>query len=240
MNNEYYGVASTPTEDYLAHYGIKGMKWGVRKARESGNSRALSRQFKKAEKKLAKLEKRANNGAKYARRASRLGLGAAAAGGLAIAGTEGVSKGMRAVGTVGHKLSAKLGYGSAGNAAHKGLNTAANAIETWGKGTHDVGKSLHGGLARVGLGSQGNQVHKALNKSKFAGAQVSNNALARVGAGALGAGLAAGALYNQHRAKTTDKAAKKAAAFKKEMQKQFAGTQYANQVGAPKKRKRRR
>lgn len=30
--NEYYGIASTPTDDFLAHYGIKGMKWGVRKA----------------------------------------------------------------------------------------------------------------------------------------------------------------------------------------------------------------
>ena len=43
---------------YLAHYGIKGMKWGVRKARERGNDRALGRQYRKAAKKLAKLEKR--------------------------------------------------------------------------------------------------------------------------------------------------------------------------------------
>lgn len=26
--SEYYGI-STPSSDFLAHYGVKGMKWGV-------------------------------------------------------------------------------------------------------------------------------------------------------------------------------------------------------------------
>jgi hypothetical protein len=45
---EYYGI-STPASDFLAHYGVKGMKWGVRKAiKESfkkklaGNKRNIS------------------------------------------------------------------------------------------------------------------------------------------------------------------------------------------------------
>lgn len=55
--SEYYGV-STPTSDFLAHYGVRGMKWGVRKARESGNSARLDRHYNRAVKKLSKLTKR--------------------------------------------------------------------------------------------------------------------------------------------------------------------------------------
>jgi len=60
MNNEYYGAATTPTSDFLAHYGIKGMHWGVRKAIERGNEKALDRQYKKASAKLKQLKRNAN------------------------------------------------------------------------------------------------------------------------------------------------------------------------------------
>lgn len=42
-------------DNYLMHYGIKGMKWGVRRAKLSGDSERLSKHFGKAEAKLAKL-----------------------------------------------------------------------------------------------------------------------------------------------------------------------------------------
>lgn len=31
MYNDYYALPSTSDGNYLAHYGVKGMKWGIRK-----------------------------------------------------------------------------------------------------------------------------------------------------------------------------------------------------------------
>ena len=123
MNTEYM-YAVDRSDEYLAHYGIRGMKWGVRKAIERGNSHALDRQYRKAQKKLAKLEKRANNGSKYAKRAAALGAGAAAAGGLAAAGTGGI-----------------------GNLISRGASTVGGAKSAVGKGMHAVG----GAMARTGV-----------------------------------------------------------------------------------------
>ena len=64
----YYGVVRS--SDYLEHYGVKGMKWGVRKAarlmtlddkasRLKGQ-KILDRHWKKANKKLIKLNNKAN------------------------------------------------------------------------------------------------------------------------------------------------------------------------------------
>lgn len=91
-NDYMYAIERNP--EYLAHYGIRGMKWGVRKARQMSGAkreRALSKQYAKAQKKLAKLEKQAGSTKKYARRAALLGAGAAAAGGAAALGTKGIS-----------------------------------------------------------------------------------------------------------------------------------------------------
>ena len=55
MSNNEFMYAVERSDEYLAHYGIRGMKWGVRRAIKSGNSARLGRQYAKAQKKLAKL-----------------------------------------------------------------------------------------------------------------------------------------------------------------------------------------
>jgi hypothetical protein len=112
-------------------------------------------------------------------------------------------------------------------------NAAANAI---GK------NAIKGSFAATKKLGTGNIVSKAgfnaaNSASKLRG--VSNNTIARIGAGAVGAGLAVGAARNAYKAAT---AQKKAAQFKSEMNKAFAGTKYANNGGNRQggNRKRRR
>lgn len=83
---KYYAV--TRSGAYLAHYGIKGMKWGVQKAIDRGDERAYKRHYRKATRKLKRLERYANNGAKYARRATINGIRAASTGGAVLAGLQ--------------------------------------------------------------------------------------------------------------------------------------------------------
>ena len=270
------------------------MKWGVRKAREMGGARGakrLSRQYAKAQKKLAKLEKRAANSGKYARRAALMGAGAAAAGGLAIGGTSGVNKvlnrggaalgkggkavgsalirGGYSVGKFGNRIAPKnkitaginKGMNAAGNAlmkggkaANAGMYKAGYAVGKWGN-SNSIGKAVGnnktisnavkiggrkvqnaapGFIARATNGK--GIVNTTDNIGKVTG-RIKNNTIARIGAGVVGAGLAAGAAKNAYRAAT---AQKKAARFKSEMNKAFAGTQYANGGNRQGKKRKRR
>lgn len=265
MNNEYYGAASTPTEDFLAHYGVKGMKWGVRKAVQSGNMRKLGRQYNKAAKKLAKLEKQAASGKKYAKRAVGLGAGAAAAGALAYQGTRGVSRLVGKTGGVVRKAGKPVGNalvkigGLARNSsnstirnlgnktAHAGrvfrdsgaanaaaaLGNAGSKVATWGN-SNSIGK------AAARLGAQTGKVDPRIGAVLARGRNISNNTIVRAGTAAIGAGLGAGAAYNAYRAASTKRAAKKAAQFRSEMNKAFAGTAYANGRPASQKKKKRK
>ena len=278
MDNEYYGVASTPMDDYLAHYGVRGMKWGVRKAIRSGNAQRLGKQYAKAQKKLAKLEKQAANSKKYAKRAAAMGAGAAAAGGLAAIGTAGVARGIARIGKgAKHVPSAmvrageaasKIGltksgsklvrYGNAMQVAEnrgKGLASkfadASGRVYNWGN-SNSIGNAaanvigqnaIKGSFAATRKLGAGNIASKAgfnvaNSADKLRG--VTNNTIARIGAGAVGAGLTAGAARNAYKAKT---AQKKAAQFRSEMNKAFAGTKYANggssNTSTSKKRRRK-
>jgi hypothetical protein len=272
---DYYAIERSP--DYLEHYGIKGMKWGIRKAIESGNSRALSRQYRKAQKKLAKLEKQAANGKKYAKRAAALGVGAAAAGGLAAAGTAGVSRLVRKAGSTGAQIGRATGglMERVGDAAYTYARTPGNRNTTLGKWGTRYGKQLrtagqnlaknshnaalagrHAGTAITSWGNStsiSDAAEKAIrsasfNGSRIAGARnlskkvhgISNNTIARIGAGAIGAGLAGAAGYNAYRAATTKEAARKPAEFRREMNKALAGTKYGRSNGGNRQGKKRR
>jgi len=265
MYSNDYMYAIERNDEYLAHYGIRGMKWGVRKAIASGNSARLGRQYAKAQKKLAKLEKQAGKSKKYARRAALLGAGAAAAGGLAAAGTSGVAaasrglgKGLHAVGNLAGaygrtpgkmnpikraSTSAAVGIHRAANALNKvGSNTGV--INTWGN-SNSIGQALKVGGRKLQNAVPGNITAKLTGGKGIVGTtdklgKVSNNTFARIGAGAIGAGLAAGAARNAYKAATAKKKAEK---FRAAMNESFKGTKYANGGNQPrqggKKRRRR-
>lgn len=280
MYNNDYMYAIERNDNYLAHYGIRGMKWGVRKAIASGNGRALSRQYAKAQKKMAKLDKRAAKAGKYARRAALMGAGAVAAGGLAAAGTGGVARGiargaggiMKGANAAGDALRAygrtpgkgskfkriatsaglKLNsVGKMGGAFQTGAAKASGAVYNWGKGTSvsdAMRKGLYGANQKVSSGvnkalGYNNAITKASGQATSNAVKglkgVSNNTIARIGAGAIGAGLAVGAAKNAYRAATAKRKAEK---FRSAMNESFKGTKYAN-GGQPrqgnKKRRRR-
>lgn len=83
---EYYAVERSP--EYLMHYGVKGMRWGVRRALKRGDERALQKHYKKAAKKLLKLSTHTNKNLmriKYNQAKQNMFAGAAASGGLSAA-----------------------------------------------------------------------------------------------------------------------------------------------------------
>ena len=266
---QYYGVARS--FEYLAHYGVKGMKWGVRKALERGSDRALRRQRIKAEKKLNKLMKLGTNKDKYKKRAIAYGLGAAKIGGLAAAGTNGVANGigqlMRrrsiAQGALGVKLQKlgskgllngtsegskikKLGDQLIGKASdtYKNRDVLANKIKNYGD-SKSIGERITGGPDWIttheyvdSTGKTYGQIVKHNPNSNSALRKITNEQYLR-GAAALGAaGLGVAAARNAYRAKTADRNIIRAAQFKAEMDRTFAGTKYAN--GIPQKTKKRR
>ena len=294
---QYYGVARS--SEYLAHYGVKGMKWGVRKALERGSDRALRRQRIKAEKKLNKLIKLGTNKDKYKKRAIAYGLGAAKLGGLAAAGTSGVgiaaqkllsarAAGMSKTASILDKLGRKnttLSGTSQGNKLISFADTlqskagkanakafeVRNAIQNYGS-SDSIGRKIapvktqHYFLKKEGPSETKLWVTQGTTKKKVSanlpnfvrdssgkaiGAQkdlnqdsvfrkLTNEQYLR-GAAALGAaGLGVAAAHNAYRAKTADRNIIRAAQWKAEMDRTFAGTKYANGVPSNNKRVKKR
>ena len=249
---EYYAIDRS--DEYLEHYGIKGMKWGVRKAIESGNTKAYMRHYNKALKKLNKLERRANSGAKYARRAAMLGTAAGLTGGIAFQGAGGIVSGLtrRARNT---RLAARnLDGMKLANAELKAnrMDTAARSLSEWSKGTpfvesakkkansayHEAVKATtEKGGRYFDLSDKAKREYRLAIQKKGEDSIAKANSLTkgkmlRAGAAAATAGLLGAAGYNAYRAATTNRAAQKADQWRNEINNTF-GTTY----GAKKKRK---
>lgn len=93
---EYYAVERS--SQYLAHYGVRGMRWGVRKALEKGDFAAYTKHYRKAGKKLGNLSIKANRQYQKQQAKDNLAAGAALTGLGALGGlaSYGIVKGQLA------------------------------------------------------------------------------------------------------------------------------------------------
>ena len=251
MANEYYGVSSTPTSDYLAHYGVRGMKWGVRKSLSKGRAAselALSRQYRKAQKKLDKLNKRADVNLQ-AKRAKRNGAIAGASGALGLAGAGASIPIMK------KRISPLKAQNKALGQAYEALdksrrnnvfNTSKQVIDNLGNHKAIEAIQKKGALRNKDLTAQ---MNKTLSERKAIQKQIGNTQslfrnvqLGSIAAGAVGAGVA-GAKAIAAKYRTTEKGHAKAVAkrnaWRNQMAETFKGTKYAS-LPAVQKRKRRR
>lgn len=234
----YYGI--TRSDEYLVHYGIKGMKWGVRKAIERGNQRALSRQYRKAQRKLQRLQRMADSSdlikradrldrvSKVARTAGRIGLGTAAA-------TTGFS------GIPGTAVNAYSGRNLIANRIINNRNSLGSRIKNAYNGAQGADtaawRSQQNALADSDYKRKLGKLDKVDKISQVA---------QKVGAGLAVGGYATSAaaklrarqLRNQATGQKHREAVARASEFQREMNQAFKGTQYAN--GASKKRARKR
>ena len=149
--SEYYGVQRS--EEYLAHYGIKGMKWGVQKAKAAGSDYKLGKQYYKAQKKLDKLNKKAD-AAKMREEGSKH---------LKKAGLAGVDTG----------IAAGIGAGAAGINHLQALTT--NTINLGRMGLAGLGA----GAAAVGLGRTAYHLGKGVKRKIQSGYNYNRRAVAK-------------------------------------------------------------
>lgn len=235
MDNKYYGSSQT-SSDFLVHYGIKGMKWGVRKAlKKTGlkKEKALRQQYNKAQNRLAKLNKRADigeqkkNQIKYAKRAG-IGLSTSMLGTLGIGGTK----------ILGKKYLSNIH--KAHDTFYKGVD---ERVPKMIEALENNNSSAYNALQQQR--SQAYQEYKNVTDKNFknlSGAEKARKISALVDLGGLGYAGYAGtrSLIAKHRttSKGHAKAVAKRDAWKKEMQSTFKGAQF-DASGSVKKKKKR-
>lgn len=212
--SEYYAVQRSGDE--LQHYGVKGMKWGVKKALASGSDKKMARAYKKASKKLKKLQDKADVNIQKAK--SQVQAKKAIRSGVATAGL--------------------------GGATGLGANAIARHIKEGGitptsKYTHH--KMVNGKMTKAGeFGPKGYSLNT--HQAKLDALATGGLALATAAGAAKTAYHTGKAIAAKHRtsAKGHAKAVAKANAWKKEMDKAFAGTKYGKKSGNAKRKNRKR
>ena len=237
----YYGVERST--DSLRHYGVKGMRWGVRKALVTGNQRALDRHFRKAAKKLRKLEDIATNSKKYAAKASAYGVAAAGTGTLVVAPklnpllapiTSAIKKRGVDFSKLNEALAKKplpkkyLSY-SVGEKIDPRTGNPIPKVVSQKNPAYDYEYQKVLKERRKLIKEARKEPERKINTA---------NALLRVGAGVATAGLGAAAGVNAYRATHGKKYRQKAMNFRNEMDRVFAGTKYAGKYTVQKKAKK--
>lgn len=148
---EYYAVERSP--ECLAHYGVRGMKWGVRRAlSKKGDKRAkaLHKQYNKANDYLVKLNDKANIGKQKLEYKDRMSLaGSTAIGGAGLIG-----------GSLGLRAFARKNNSRAVMAGRVGLLPVVYDTETGPK----VAVPLGAGLAAYSLYNTGKAI-SAINRT---------------------------------------------------------------------------
>ena len=228
----YYAIERST--DHLAHYGVKGMRWGVRRAIATENQRALDRHYRKAAKKLAKLQN-ISNPYKSAAKAAAYGAAAAGTGALAIGGTDLLSKGIRGART-GVRAGIRLATGKTARPLSS-MTRAADAVEKWGQG-YSTGNKLADSYKNVLNAAEKSTRGSAHTRIKMR--TIKNSDYARLAAAAATAALAAKAAQNARRVKNSEKNLEKAQRWKDEMDDVFSGTDYEGSYAKMSRRQQKR